>query len=54
MLSDSEEQELLEFAREAGFYGLRELVEMSVPRLLTLRYGSNQQMLGLLRAKGLL
>ena len=46
-------EELREFVREAGFYGIRPLVEQAMPRLLKLRYGDNKQMLALLQAKGL-
>jgi len=52
--ASSEEAELLEFAREAAFYGLRELLELAVPKLLGARYGGNARMLELLRAKSLL
>ena len=51
--ASTEEQELLEFAREAGFYGLRSLLEDSTTRLLTLTYGGNAAMMALLRGKGL-
>ena len=47
------QEELREFVREAGFYGIRPLVEQAMPRLLKLRYGDNKQMLALLQAKGL-
>jgi len=49
----SEEQELLEFLREAGFYGIEPLVDMVMPKLLKLKYGENQNLLNLLKAKGL-
>jgi hypothetical protein len=52
--ASSEEAELLEFAREAAFYGLRPLLEQAVPKLLRLRYGANVRMLELLKEKGLL
>ena len=47
------QEELREFVREVGFYGIRPLVEQAMPRLLKLRYGDNKQMLALLQAKGL-
>ena len=50
----SDADELLEFTREAAFYGLRELVEQAMPMMLKITYGSNKQMLTLLAAKGLL
>jgi len=50
----SEEQELLEFLREAHFYGIEELVAKAMPRIITLKYGTNKVMLDLLRKKGLL
>ena len=52
--ASSEEDELREFVREAGFYGLRDLVEQATDKLLKLRYGGNPTMLGLMKAKGLL
>ena len=50
----TEEQELLEFLREAHFYGIEELVARAMPRIITLKYGTNKVMLELLRNKGLL
>ena len=47
------QEELHEFVREAGYYGIRPLVEQAMPRLLKLRYGDNKQMLALLQAKGI-
>jgi myosin heavy subunit len=52
--ASSDEQELLEFVREAAFYGLQPLVRQASTRLLTLRYGSNEVMMAALRSKGLL
>lgn len=49
-----QEYELRLFVREAGFYGLSELVERARGRLLALRYGGNPVMLGLMKDKGLL
>jgi len=50
----SEEQELLEFLREAHYYGIRELVDAVMPKVVTCRYGLNQQLLRLLRERGVL
>jgi len=52
--ASSEADELLEFAREAAFYGMRALVELAVPKLLLVRYGDNTRMLESFRARGLL
>ena len=52
--ASSEEDELLEFVREAGYYGISELFTRGTSRLLQLRYGQNERMLTLLGAKGLL
>ena len=50
----SDEQELLEFLREAHFYGLKPLVDEVMPKLLFLKYGSNPTLLKLLHEKLLL
>jgi len=51
--ASTECDELLEFAREAAFYGLKPLLEQASSRMLTLTYGENKAMLQLLRSKGL-
>jgi len=51
--ASSEEEELLDFLREASYYGLAELVSQAMRRLLSLRYGANPHILSLLRAEGL-
>jgi len=52
--ASTEQEELMEFLQEAHFYGLKELVEAAMPRLLTIMYESNPPLLGHLRARGLL
>jgi len=47
----SEEEELLEFLREAHFYGLRGLVDAALPKLLAVKYGANPKLLSLLEAR---
>ena len=48
------QEELLEFLREAHFYGLQQLVEAAMPKLLTARYGANPPLLALLGQRGLI
>ena len=50
--ASTEEQELLEFLREAHFYGISELVDLVIPKFLTLRYGTNERLMALLRERG--
>ena len=52
--ASTEEQELLEFLREAHFYGIKELVDAVMPKVITCRYGQNEQLLKLLRERGVL
>ena len=52
--ASTEEEELREFVREAGFYGLTSLVQQATSRLLAVRYGGSPQMIQLLTARGLL
>ena len=50
--ASTEEQELLEFLREAHFYGIKELVDAVIPKGITCRYGQNEQLLKLRREWG--
>ena len=52
--ASTEEQELLEFLREAHFYGIEELVNLVMPKVIVCRYGTNEQLLKLLRERGVL
>mmetsp|Transcript_39822 Transcript_39822/g.66038 ORF Transcript_39822/g.66038 Transcript_39822/m.66038 type:complete len:382 (+) Transcript_39822:1642-2787(+) len=52
--ASSEEQELLEFLREAHFYGLEPLVDLVIPKVISLKYGENPQLLQLLRKRGII
>ena len=52
--ASTEEQELLEFLREAHFYGIKELVDAVMPKVIPCRYGQNEQLLKLLRERGVL
>ena len=51
--ASTEAEEVTEFMREAHFYGLEELLKKAMPRLVTLTYGTNPIMLGLLKERGL-
>jgi len=51
--ASTEAEELLEFAREASFYGIQPLLDQSTSRLVTLTYGENATMMKLLRERGL-
>jgi len=51
--ASSEEEELREFVREAGFYRIRPLLDLATSRLLHCRY-SSPRMLSLLAERGLL
>ena len=52
--ASTEEQELLEFLREAHFYGLNLLIDQVVPKLLSVKYGCNPRLLELFREEQLL
>jgi len=50
----TEQEELLEFLREAHFYGIKPLVDEVIPKLIQIRYGSNPKLVALLKARGVL
>jgi len=50
--ASTEEQELLEYLREVHYYGIAELVDLVIPKLLQCRYGTNQRLMQLLRERG--
>ena len=52
--ASTEEEELLEFLREAHFYGIKELVDVVMPKVIICRYGKNEQLMKLLRERGVL
>ena len=50
--ASTEETELLEYLREVHYYGIAELVDLVIPKLLQCRYGANQRLMQLLRERG--